>query len=43
MKFIASAELIIESTAQIDSETLCRLGLGEPGEKFWVRCVTFFL
>jgi len=42
-QFIASRELTLEAYDKIDSKALCELGLGEPGEKFWVRCVVLFV
>jgi hypothetical protein len=38
-QFIVSRELTLETYDSIGSKALCELGLGERGEKFWVRCV----
>ena len=40
-QFITSRELTLETYDKIGSKALCELGLGEPGEIFWVRCVVF--
>ena len=41
-QFIGTGELNLETYDELDNEALCKLGFGEPGEKFWVRCVISF-
>jgi len=42
LQFIASGEITLEIDDKLDNETLSALGFGEPGEKFWVRCIIYF-
>ena len=42
LQFIVHCKITLESTSKLDSEALCKLGLREPGEKFWVCCNIYF-
>jgi len=42
LRFTSSGEITLETNGKLDNEALCALGFGEPGEEFFVRCITSF-
>jgi hypothetical protein len=37
MQYIAYQKLTLETNGELNCEALSKLGLGKPGDKFWVR------
>jgi len=43
MQYIAYRKLTLEKNGELDLEALSKLGLGKPGDKFWVHCIMSFV